>query len=96
MKKELLNAGTESVLTCLQNSVVKIENIQQQVRTNYFKACRRLTGLSLLKLLCEKFFSFMCETNKPCSKESKEFIKRTVKDLLGWLSDIQKTDDEQT
>ena len=49
--KNLLEAGTTSVLEYLKNEKIVVKEVRKRLKANYFRACRRLAGFSLLKIL---------------------------------------------
>ena len=62
------------------------------MKENYFKACERLTGFSLLQILSQQFFRFLTEAKE--KKMSVPFIMTTVTNLIGWFSSIQRSDSD--
>jgi hypothetical protein len=44
--------------------MVKIERIQSKLKSVYNRASRRLAGMNLLRMLCEKFVGFMIDSEK--------------------------------
>jgi hypothetical protein len=67
--------------------MVKIEQIKYKLKNVYNRASRRLAGMNLLRMLCEKFIGFTIESKNNSDKTNK-FIKRTLNDILGWFSSI--------
>jgi hypothetical protein len=49
--KNLMEAGTTSVLEYLKNEKIVVKEVRKRMKDNYYRACRRLAGFSLLKIL---------------------------------------------
>jgi hypothetical protein len=74
--------------------MINISNIKKQVKVNYLKASRRLAGLSLLQLMCQKSLSFLTQSGADCPAKTRKFIQTSVKNIIGWLSSIQRPDED--
>lgn len=47
----MMEAGTTSVLEYLKNEKIVVKEVRKRMKDNYYRACRRLAGFSLLKIL---------------------------------------------
>jgi len=66
--------------------------IKTHIKAQYVKAARRLTGLNLLDRLFQKFLSFLVKSTG-CPKKASQFIQKSMRHVIGWLSSIQSTDE---